>query len=587
MQRKTMESVFLWEEHEMNETVKICFGLIGGLALFLYGMNTMSDALQKTAGERMKKILSFLTKNPIMGALAGALVTAVLQSSSATTVMAIGFVSAGLMTLPQAISVIFGANIGTTMTAQLLAFKLSDYIYPIIFIGFMLQFVGKTEKLKNIGMVIFSFGLLFEGIEIMGHVMKPLAGSSVFVDLMAEVSSTPVLGVLLSGVMTLVVQSSSATIAVLQNFAAQPAADGVSSVIGLTGAIPILLGDNIGTTITAILASIGQTKNAQRTAIAHSIFNISGSLVCLCIIPLFAQFVQYISPSGREIDVISRQIANAHTTFNVVCTLAWLPFIPVMVKIVKAIIRGEDKNLKAAYEPQYLDNNLLDKPAAAMYLVSLELERLVGLADRTLNQLKLVLDSQRTAKDYEAFQEDLMILEQLQGRVTEYITKLLSGGYLTEQQSEETARLLFVTNNIQRMSDRCRDMDEICRQVVAQNRVFSSAANEEIVKCITLAQSLLSRSVEAVKTGSKEMVNDIFRDTDQMRRSERRCNKAHLKRVKEGECHAHMTPYFSDLLYNLSRIADNCVSIAEEADTGAGFAELHKNAKKMGFVEGS
>lgn len=571
----------------MNETVKICFGLIGGLALFLYGMNTMSDALQKTAGERMKKILSFLTKNPIMGALAGALVTAVLQSSSATTVMAIGFVSAGLMTLPQAISVIFGANIGTTMTAQLLAFKLSDYIYPIIFIGFMLQFVGKTEKLKNIGMVIFSFGLLFEGIEIMGHVMKPLAGSSVFVDLMAEVSSTPVLGVLLGGVMTLVVQSSSATIAVLQNFAAQPAADGVSSVIGLTGAIPILLGDNIGTTITAILASIGQTKNAQRTAIAHSIFNISGSLVCLCIIPLFAQFVQYISPSGREIDIISRQIANAHTTFNVVCTLAWLPFISVMVKIVKAIIRGEDKNLKAAYEPQYLDNNLLDKPAAAMYLVSLELERLVGLADRTLNQLKLVLDSQRTAKDYETFQEDLMILEQLQGRVTEYITKLLSGGYLTEQQSEETARLLFVTNNIQRMGERCRDMDEICRQVVAQNRVFSSAANEEIVKCITLAQSLLSRSVEAVKTGSKEMVNDIFRDTDQMRRSERRCNKAHLKRVKEGECHAHMTPYFSDLLYNLSRIADNCVSIAEEADTGAGFAELHKNAKKMGFVEGS
>lgn len=571
----------------MNETVKICFGLIGGLALFLYGMNTMSDALQKTAGERMKKILSFLTKNPIMGALAGALVTAVLQSSSATTVMAIGFVSAGLMTLPQAISVIFGANIGTTMTAQLLAFKLSDYIYPIIFIGFMLQFVGKTEKLKNIGMVIFSFGLLFEGIEIMGHVMKPLAGSSVFVDLMAEVSSTPVLGVLLGGVMTLVVQSSSATIAVLQNFAAQPAADGVSSVIGLNGAIPILLGDNIGTTITAILASIGQTKNAQRTAIAHSIFNISGSLVCLCIIPLFAQFVQYISPSGREIDVISRQIANAHTTFNVVCTLAWLPFIPVMVKIVKAIIRGEDKNLKAAYEPQYLDNNLLDKPAAAMYLVSLELERLVGLADRTLNQLKLVLDSQRTAKDYEAFQEDLMILEQLQGRVTEYITKLLSGGYLTEQQSEETARLLFVTNNIQRMGERCRDMDEICRQVVAQNRVFSSAANEEIVKCITLAQSLLSRSVEAVKTGSKEMVNDIFRDTDQMRRSEKCCNKAHLKRVKAGECHANMTPYFSDLLYNLSRIADNCVSIAEEADTGAGFAELHKNAKKMGFVEGS
>ena len=172
----------------MNENVKVVFGLIGGLALFLYGMNSMSDALQKAAGEKMKKILEFLTKNPIMGALAGALVTAVLQSSSATTVMVIGFVSAGLMSLPQAISVIFGANIGTTMTAQLMAFKISDYIYPLIFIGFMLNFLGKKEKVKNIGMVIFSFGLLFEGIEIMGSVMKPLAGSPIFVDLMGKVS---------------------------------------------------------------------------------------------------------------------------------------------------------------------------------------------------------------------------------------------------------------------------------------------------------------------------------------------------------------------------------------------------------------
>lgn len=177
----------------MNENVKVVFGLIGGLALFLYGMNSMSDALQKAAGERMKKILGFLTRNPIMGALAGALVTAVLQSSSATTVMVIGFVSAGLMSLPQAISVIFGANIGTTMTAQLMAFKISNYIYPIIFVGFILNFVSKKEKVKNIGMVIFSFGLLFEGIEIMGEVMKPLAGSPVFVDLMGKVSSIPVL----------------------------------------------------------------------------------------------------------------------------------------------------------------------------------------------------------------------------------------------------------------------------------------------------------------------------------------------------------------------------------------------------------
>ena len=212
----------------MSGTMEVAFGMAGGLALFLYGMNSMSDALQKAAGERMKSILSFLTKNPVMGALAGALVTAVLQSSSATTVMAIGFVSAGLMSLPQAISVIFGANVGTTMTAQLLAFQISDYIYPIIFIGFLMNFAGKSEKLKNVGLVIFSFGLLFEGIEIMGSVMKPLAGSPFFINLIGKVSQIPILGVLVGLFMTLVVQSSSATIAVLQNFASQAGPDGVS-----------------------------------------------------------------------------------------------------------------------------------------------------------------------------------------------------------------------------------------------------------------------------------------------------------------------------------------------------------------------
>ena len=202
----------------MNENVKVVFGLIGGLALFLYGMNSMSDALQKAAGERMKKILGFLTRNPIMGALAGALVTAVLQSSSATTVMVIGFVSAGLMSLPQAISIIFGANIGTTMTAQIIAFKISDYIYIIIFIGFIISFIAKSEKVKSIGQTIFAFGLLFLGIETMGDVMKPLASSPVFTDLIERVAHIPVLGVFVGTLMTLVVQSSSATIAVLQSF---------------------------------------------------------------------------------------------------------------------------------------------------------------------------------------------------------------------------------------------------------------------------------------------------------------------------------------------------------------------------------
>ena len=260
----------------MNSTLEVIFGLLGGLAVFIFGMNMMSDCLQKAAGEKMKRILALLTKNPILGVLAGALTTAVLQSSSATTVMAIGFVSAGLMNLPQAISIILGANIGTTMTAQIIAFKLSDYIYAIIFIGFIISFVVKSERAKNIGQTIFAFGLLFLGIETMGSVMKPLASSPIFTDMIEQVSHIPVLGVAVGTLMTLVVQSSSATIAVLQNFAEQPGPDGVSSILGLVGAIPILLGDNIGTTITALLASIGQTKDAKRTALAHCMFNISG-----------------------------------------------------------------------------------------------------------------------------------------------------------------------------------------------------------------------------------------------------------------------------------------------------------------------
>lgn len=298
----------------MNDTLQIIFGLVGGLAVFIFGMNLMSECLQKAAGEKMKRILGLLTKNRLLGVLAGALVTAVLQSSSATTVMAIGFVSAGLMTLPQAISIIFGANIGTTITAQIIAFKITDYIYVFIFAGFIISFISKKEKLKNIGMTIFAFGLLFLGIETMGDVMKPLASSPVFTNMIAKVADVPILGVAVGTLMTLVVQSSSATIAVLQNFASQAGADGVTSILGLTGAIPILFGDNIGTTITVLLASIGQSKNAKRTALAHTLFNVSGALLFISLINPLAAFVRYISPSGAEIDVISRQIANAHTT---------------------------------------------------------------------------------------------------------------------------------------------------------------------------------------------------------------------------------------------------------------------------------
>lgn len=562
----------------MNENLKIVFGLLGGLALFLYGMNGMSDALQKTAGEKMKKILSFLTRNPIMGALAGALVTAVLQSSSATTVMVIGFVSAGLMSLPQAISVIFGANIGTTMTAQLMAFKISDYIYPLIFIGFMMNFVGKKEQVKNVGLVIFSFGVLFEGIEIMGSVMKPLAGSAIFVELMEKVKELPVLGVALGTVMTLVVQSSSATIAVLQNFASQAGPDGVTSVMGLAGAIPILLGDNIGTTITALMASIGQSKNAKRTALAHSIFNITGSILFLFLLPILTRFVQFISPKGNEVDVISRQIANAHTTFNIACTLIWLPLISVMVKIVTTIIAGDDKKSYDGPE-SVLEDSVIAQPAAALYLVSEEIDHMSQVGTNLLNSLKESFgdDGGDSQKNYRMYRRQAARMEE---DLSVYVTKMLSSGNLTQHQSAQAAGLLYVSNNIGRIADRCEEIAEVHEKITANGRKFSEVATGELQDCIEISRKLFDRAVRSVREGDLERARSVVKKKNKMRKAQKQLKRAHIARVNEGLCDAAMTEDYSAIMYSLDRIVDNCVSIAEEALDHIAFVNLDEEEEK-------
>lgn len=553
------------EENTVDERVKIVFGLLGGLAMFLYGMNSMSDALQKAAGEKMKKILGFLTKNPLMGALAGALVTAVLQSSSATTVMVIGFVSAGLMNLPQAISVIFGANIGTTMTAQLMAFKISNYIYPIIFIGFILNFVFKKEKIRNVGMVIFSFGLLFEGIEVMGEVMKPLASSAVFVDLMGKVSEIPVLGVVLGAVMTLVVQSSSATIAVLQNFASQPGPDGIHSVIGLTGAIPILFGDNIGTTITAILASIGQSKNAKRTAIAHSTFNITGTILFMFLIRPLAAFVQWISPKGDELDIISRQIANAHTTFNVACTIIWLPLIPVMVKIVKFIIRGEDKNNTDKFVAKYLDDKAMSQPAAAIHMAAKEISRLSVHAGKMIDSMKNAISERNTAEIRDKYVDEHDKVKELQDIIVDFVTKLIASGNLTERQAEHVAGLMVVSNNIDRIADRCDEVDVLYRKILSDGQALSDAAISDLTECMNMTEKLFKESMKAIITGDMETPDKVAADKKKIRKLQRQASKAHLGRVKKNTCSRSLTADYSALLYSMDRMADNCISIAEEA----------------------
>lgn len=553
----------------MNETMKVIFGLVGGLAIFIYGMNMMSECLQKAAGEKMKSILSMLTKNPVLGVLAGALTTAVLQSSSATTVMAIGFVSAGLMSLPQAISIILGANIGTTMTAQIIAFKISDYIYLFIFVGFIIAFISKKEKVKNIGQTIFAFGLLFLGIETMGSVMKPLASSAFFVDLIGKVSTIPVLGVGVGALMTLVVQSSSATIAVLQNFASQAGPDGVSSIIGLTGAIPILLGDNIGTTITAVIASIGQPKDARRTAFAHCVFNISGAILFLFLVKPYVALIQYISPKGNEVDVISRQIANAHTGFNLTMTLIWIPLIPIMVKIVMWLVpdkKNEEQKLLSM--PKYLDTKLIAQPTAALLLVAREIMNCSDIVAQMLDKIRT--RGGKNEAEVDAFvQEHAKSLQALNTSINDYLASMYSEGVLNEEQAAQSAGMLYILCDIDRIGQLALDITVNLQVQNKGKHKYSKEAVKELKKAIDQICTIYRESIQRISGDDDITIQDVQSQKESIMNLDEKIRKNHISRVGKGKCDSKLTAPFNEVLHNIERIGNSCVNLVEVAEDKA------------------
>ena len=544
--------------------MQIVFGLLGGLAVFIYGMNLMSESLQKAAGEKMKSILALLTKNRIMGVIAGALVTAVLQSSSATTVLAIGFVSAGLMSLPQAISIIFGANIGTTMTAQIIAFKITDYIYAFIFVGFILSFVCKSERIKSIGQTIFAFGLLFLGIETMGDVMKPLASSPVFTDLIGKVSGIPVLGLLLGTAMTLVVQSSSATIAVLQNFAAQPGADGVTSILGLVGAIPILLGDNIGTTITALLASLGQSRDAKRTAIAHTIFNLSGSLVFIWFIKPYAVLIQAISPKGPEVEVISRQIANAHTLFNLTMTVVWVCLLGLMVKIVMRLIPDVKEAKVNPLQPAFLDKKVIGQPTAALKLVAKEV---LHCSEMVKNMLKDLagLSKSEDPELVGKIKEQGQTLHSLMETINDYLAELFSAGVLTELQATQTAKLMHVCGDVERMGELAADLTDVIAGKIERKYSFSEEAMEDLRKSLNQISKMYGDAMRALEQGEPEEPEKLIRRREKVMDLDINMRKAHMDRVNKGKCKAKLSAPFTRLLHCVDRMGNSCVNLADMA----------------------
>ncbi|HIW40435.1 MAG TPA: Na/Pi cotransporter family protein [Candidatus Eubacterium pullicola] len=561
------------------ETFQMIVTLLGGLAVFIYGMNLMSDGLQKAAGDKMRNILAMLTKNPVMGVLAGALVTAVLQSSSATTVMVIGFTSAGLMKLRQAISVIMGANIGTTITAQLIAFNIGDFAWIFVFIGFIMYFFFKKKEMAvKIGQIMFGFGLLFVGINTMSSTMEPMAQSPVFTEMIMKVADIPVLGVFVGLCMTLVVQSSSATIAVLQNLAMTAGPDGVTSIIGLTGAIPVLFGDNIGTTITALLASIGGSKNAKRTAISHTIFNISGTLLFIWFVPQIAELVTWLSPKGPEVEVISRQIANTHLLFNLTVTILWLPFIKVLEKIVTTIIPGKDEKEDMVAGPVFLDTNVLEQPVFATHLAIQELTRNASLTFDMLKKSREAFAGGNLAMVNDVIETDKTV-NIIRTKTIEYLSQILSAESITDFQKERVSALLHVASDIEHIGDYCKNIVGLAEDKAKNKYVFSDIAKNEVDEYFNKIEKMLVDTMESLETGSPELAEKVLAEEEKINAMENEIRQEHMHRLVDNECSPAVTVVFLDVIHNLERMGDSCNNIAEAVIKGY-------RAKKQSIAKG-
>jgi phosphate:Na+ symporter len=544
---------------ENVEISKMLFSLFGGLAVFIYSMSLMGDGLQKAAGEKMRRILEVLTSNPVMGILVGTLVTMIIQSSSATTVMVVGFVSANLMTLPQAIGVIMGANIGTTVTAQIVAFNLGEYAYLITAVGFILFFFFNKKIIKYVGQIIFAFGLLFIGLNVMSDAMKPLAQSAMFEDIIHRVSDTPILGLFVGTLLTLIVQSSSATIAVLLNLAQEPDANG-QALISLQGALPILFGSNLGTTITGILASIGARVNGKRAAMAHTVFNVVGSVLFILILPYFAKFVIFISPKGTETEVIARQIANAHTSFNIVNTILWAPFVPILAKIVTFLVRGEEETIENRV--MYLDYKILNNAAVAMDLATKELTRMAELARKMMSNAKkaFIHSNVEAAKKVHEIES---IVDMLQTEIIKYLSTMLSQSSLTDRQSIRLAGLMHTANDIERMGDHCKNVAELAMEKIEKDLPFSKEAISDLTNAFNKLNEMVDHSIQSLSQGNTELAKKVLAEESEIDKLESDLRDRHMKRLDSGLCNPTSTIMFIELIHNIERIGDHCNNIAE------------------------
>ncbi|MBN1940790.1 MAG: Na/Pi cotransporter family protein [Candidatus Diapherotrites archaeon] len=523
----------------------IVFQVLGGLALFMFGIHFLSDGLKRAAGEKLKSILERMTNRPIKGVFAGAVTTAVIQSSSLTTVMLVGLINSGLLSLEQGVGVVLGAEIGTTITAQILAFQIGTLFFPIIALGFFLFFFSKNHKHKEYGQIILGFGILFLGMYTMSSGVKPLRADPFMIEILVSFGTVPILGVLAGAIFTGIVQSSSATTGLV-------VAMGIENVIDLQSAIAIILGANIGTCITALIASIGTSLNAKRVAVSHFLFNVTGVILFFFFIPLFAYLVSLTASD------LPRQIANAHTIFNVAMTIIMLPAVGLLVRATKIIVPGED--IQVDRGAKFADKRLLSAPEIALGQAEKETVRMAKIAHEMLvNSEKAVFQKDGKLLKTVMLQEEAV--DELDNIIEAYLIKI-SRKSLTKKQRKKLTLLLHAISDIERVGDHANNLAEKGEQKLRQKAGFSKSAYKELALMFKKTRECYSAAVRVLETGDKRIAKKVLKLETEVDYLEKKLEKAHLRRLKRGTCRAELGPIYIDIIRNLERTSDHARNIA-------------------------
>lgn len=541
----------------MNDVnwLNVALNFLGGFGLFLFGMEYMGEGLQKAAGSKMKNLLGALTSNPFLGVLVGALVTALIQSSSATTVMVVGFVNAGLMSLSQAVGVIMGANIGTTVTAWIVSlgewttFLKPSVLAPIFIIaGVIMISFAKKQHIKHIGQILFGFGGIFLGLDMMSGAAKPLAELDSIKNLFVTLGRNPILAIATGAIVTAIIQSSSASVGILQALA-------LVGLVRWDSAIYIILGQNIGTCITAILSSISASKNAKRAACIHFLFNFIGSVVFAIIAIMVFKFA--IPEFGQTVIDVT-QISMVHTIFNVINTIMLFPFGGLLVKLATFLIKGEEVQQDEAL--QHLDERLLETPSFAVENAVKEVVRMGKIAKQNAELALEALFEKNEEKIAQVYETE-KVINKLQHGINHYLIKL-TNSTLSHDEHNTVTRLFHTVSDIERVGDHADNLAELAERLITEERDFSDKAREELKEITTEALQAFSFAIEAYETGNEAVGKKALPLEENVDKMEVKLRSKHMKRLANNTCDPIAGIIYLDVISNVERISDHACNIA-------------------------